>query len=120
MPRREAWDRHQAEGWITTWAVVTETCYLIGRFLGEEAKSDWLAAIGRREIEVADFTHLDCQRAATLTLRYRNLPMDFADASLVILAERLGHGRILSTDRRDFGAYRFKNTKPFENLLLAA
>ena len=30
--------------------------------------------------------------------QYRNLPMDLADASLVILAEHLGHGRILSVD----------------------
>jgi hypothetical protein len=33
------------------------------------------------------------------------------------LAEALGHGLILSTDRRDFNAYRWKNTKPFINLL---
>jgi len=29
--------------------------------------------------------------------KYRDLPMDLADASLVILAEELGSGRILST-----------------------
>ena len=40
------------------------------------------------------------------------------DASLVILAEGLGHGRILSTDQRDFRTYRWKNHKPFENLFL--
>jgi predicted nucleic acid-binding protein len=49
--------------------------------------------------------------------RYRNLPMDLADASLVVLAEHLGSGRIFSTDRRDFGSYRWKNRKPFQNLL---
>jgi predicted nucleic acid-binding protein len=43
--------------------------------------------------------------------------MDLADASLVLLAEHLGHGRILSTDQRDFGAYRWKNHEPFHNLL---
>jgi hypothetical protein len=50
--------------------------------------------------------------------QYRNLPMDVADASLVILAEHLGHGRILSVDQRDFNAYRWKNTQPFQNLLV--
>jgi predicted nucleic acid-binding protein len=44
--------------------------------------------------------------------------MDLADASLVILAEELGKGDILSTDQRDFGVYRWKNRKPFKNLLL--
>lgn len=51
---------------------------------------------------------------------YADLPMDLADASLVVLAEHLGHGRILSTDQRDFHAYRWKQRRPFENLLLDA
>ena len=50
--------------------------------------------------------------------QYADLPMDFADASLILLAENLGHGRILSTDKRDFHTYRWKNTQPFSNLLL--
>ncbi len=50
--------------------------------------------------------------------KYSELPMDLADASLVILAEHLGHGRILTTDTRDFNAYRWKERKPFENLLV--
>jgi predicted nucleic acid-binding protein len=44
-------------------------------------------------------------------------PPAIADASLVILAETLGSGRILSTDCRDFHAYRWKNRHPFRNLL---
>lgn len=35
-----------------------------------------------------------------------------------LLAEALGHGRILSIDQRDFRTYRWKNHQPFENLLL--
>lgn len=46
--------------------------------------------------------------------------MDLADAYLVILAEHLGHGRILSVDERDFNTYRWKNTNLFENLMLRA
>ena len=51
--------------------------------------------------------------------KYRNLPMDIADASLVIAAEDLHVGDILSTDLRDFQAYRWKNHHPFNNLLLS-
>ena len=57
-------------------------------------------------------------RASSLMRRYQDLPMDLADASLVILAEQLGEGRILSTDMRDFSGYRWKNKLPFTNLLL--
>lgn len=49
---------------------------------------------------------------------YADLPMDLADASLVLLAGELGHGRILSTGARDLGTYRWKRHEPFENLLL--
>ena len=56
-------------------------------------------------------------RIRQLMYQYADLPMDLADASLVILAEHLGHGRIVSTDRRDFHTYRWKNHHPFHNLL---
>ena len=58
-------------------------------------------------------------RLPALMRRYANLPMDLADASLVLLAEQLGHGRILSTDERDFETYRWKRHQPFDNLLAA-
>ncbi len=51
--------------------------------------------------------------------KYRDLPMDLADASLVLAATERNDGRILSTDMRDFGVYRWKNTEPFDNLLPA-
>lgn len=46
------------------------------------------------------------------------LPMDLADASLVLLAEESGEGRVVSTDERDFHTYRWKSQHPFRNLLL--
>ena len=49
--------------------------------------------------------------------RYADLPMDLADASLVLLNEHVGHGRILTTDQRDFRTYRWKTRRPFESLL---
>jgi predicted nucleic acid-binding protein len=72
-------------------------------------------ALGAFEIFALESSHPS--RIEALMTKYRDLPMDLADASLVILAEELGTGRILSTDKRDFGAYRWKNRKPFRNLL---
>jgi predicted nucleic acid-binding protein len=43
--------------------------------------------------------------------------MDRADASLVIRAEHLGHGRVLSTDTRADRADRWKDRQPFGNPL---
>ncbi|BBL76072.1 hypothetical protein MishRS11D_31700 [Methylomagnum ishizawai] len=77
----------------------------------------WLETLETSGVRVfqPDFVHL--KRMIELMRRYADLPMDFADASLVVLAEHLGHGRIVSTDRRDFHAYRWKNHHPFINLL---
>ena len=69
------------------------------------------------EFTVLDLDSSQAERLEALMQTYADLPMDLADASLVLLAETLGHGRILSTDRRDFHAYRWKNTQPFDNLL---
>ena len=58
-------------------------------------------------------------RIGALVEKPRDLPMDLADASLVLLAEALSSGRILSTDERDLRAYRWKRRTPFCNLLPA-
>jgi uncharacterized protein len=68
--------------------------------------------------EVFHLQEMHLVRMIELLENYADLPMDMADASLVILAEHLGHGRILSSDRRDFNVYRWRNAQPFENLLL--
>jgi uncharacterized protein len=36
-----------------------------------------------------------------------------------LLAEHLSTGRILTTDQRDFAAYRWKNRQPFEDVMRA-
>lgn len=43
--------------------------------------------------------------------QYADLPMDLADASLVVVAEELDETRILTTDQRDFSIYRFHTVK---------
>jgi len=103
---------------VTTLPVMTETCYLLQQQVGVTYAVAFLR--GRRR-EIFNLFALDdrhLERMADLMVRYADLPMDFADASLVILAESLGHGRILTTDRRDFSVYRWKDNQVFNNLLL--
>lgn len=104
---------------VVTWPVITESSYLLHKRAGHQARMNFLNFVQRGGVDVF---HIDGMenwlRINQLMEQYRNLPMDLADASLVILAEELGHGRILSTDQRDFNAYRWKNHEPFENLLL--
>lgn len=102
---------------ITTWPVLTETCHSLLSRLGVPALEQFMKAATGGAFQLFSLRDEKLSRAAELMHKYRDLPMDLADASLVILAEELGEGRILSTDRRDFRAYRWKNRKPFKNLL---
>ena len=103
---------------ITTWPVVTETCYLLLSRIGPASQRSFIESLGAGASALFDLRPEHAPRLATLMETYEDLPMDLADASLVLLAEDLGHGRILSTDTRDFNAYRWKRHEPFENVLL--
>jgi len=48
----------------------------------------------------------DVRRMRELVRKYRELPMDVADAALVAVAEREGITRVFTLDRRDFEVYR--------------
>lgn len=101
--------------WITTWPVLIETCHLIGRTFSQEAVK-FLDLYFHGAFTLFELHKEHIPRVQELMNKYIDLPMDLADASLVILAEHLGHGKILSTDKRDFHAYKWKNHHPFENL----
>ena len=106
------------EGLITTWPVMTETCHLLLSRLGPSAQSAFVASVRAGACMLFELNESHLPRVEALMEKYYDLPMDLADASLVVLAEEIGSGRILSTDQRDFRAYRWKNRKPFKNLLV--
>lgn len=109
--------RNLREPLITTLPVVTETCYLLQQRAGIAYALTFVGCLRQGGCSLFQIEGTMLARAEELMRQYSSLPMDFADASLVILAENLGHGRILSTDVRDFQTYRWKNRHPFENLL---
>lgn len=102
---------------ITTFPVITETCYLLLSRSSHAAQCGFLEDAATGVFEIFDLQRHHLTRMLALMQRYANLPMDLADASLVVLAEHLGHGRILTVDRRDFGVYRWQDGNGFENLL---
>jgi len=79
----------------------------------------WLDALTAQGVGIFEMMANHLPRLTALMRQYGDLPMDLADASLVLLAEELGEGRIVSSDERDFQSYRWKNHQPFCNLLLA-
>jgi predicted nucleic acid-binding protein len=101
---RSALDRLEAFELVTTEAVITEASYLLDFSIEAQAGLQHLLSSGRPRVEPV--TKADRPRLAELLDKYRDLPMDYADATLVVLAERLGCARVFTLDRRDFGVYR--------------
>ena len=106
------------EGFITTWPVLTEVVHILAHRVSVEQAVTFVGDVAHGAATLADLATDSLRRAHALMARYADLPMDLADASLVVLAEDLDDGRILSTDQRDFAGYRWKSRRPFRNLLL--
>lgn len=97
---------------LTTWPVLTEVCAL----LPGAAALDFLEYVCRSGVEVARPDTGDLPAILSLSRKYADRPMDFADASLVVLAMRTGTDAIVSLDR-DFEIDRRAHRKFFKNLL---
>jgi hypothetical protein len=100
----------------TTSAVVTEAMHFVASSpAGPRLLAEFVAASG---LNVVDFTQPEMLfEAADLMDKYSDLPMDFADATLVLLAEQLQILEVLSLDRRGFAVFRTRDRKAFQFVL---
>jgi predicted nucleic acid-binding protein len=103
---REAAECWSDEGFVTTWQVLTEVTHLLVARVGMHQALEFMDGVAQGTVSMPEPPEEALSHTVYLMHRYRELPMDLADASLVILAEQLEEGRILSTDLRDFAGYR--------------
>lgn len=90
---------------LTTEAVLTEALALLSP--AQQLRClDWLADASQAGLLGVDREPLDFRAVEKLSRKYADQPMDFADASVVLLATRTGVREILTADRRDFAVYR--------------
>ena len=99
---------------VTTEAVLTETLYLVGPRW--QAQKICLEFLHRGAFLLAPVSQASLKRVSVLMEKYRHVPMDYADATLVALGEELGTGLVFTLDRRGFSAYRLNQRKPFKLL----
>lgn len=96
---------------LTSEAVLTELFHLVGD-KRREVEAAWKfvrsGALALGGIEAPDLPHLHA-----LMSRYWDRPMDFADATLVLLAKRESISTILTVDHADFGTYRIDGRRRF-------
>ena len=103
----EAWERPI----LSTEAVLTEATHLLGRVRrGRKACVEFFLDGGAILVPA---TVSSLQRVRHLLEDYADLPMDYADATLVVLAEEIDTDLVFTTDRRDFGVYRIRGRRRF-------
>ncbi|MES0490973.1 MAG: PIN domain-containing protein [Leptospirales bacterium] len=97
---------------FTTWPVITEVAYLLGK--NRKIVQDFLNWTYDGGLRLLDISLSDLNRIIHLVTKYSDVPMDFADASLVAISERESLDNIFSFDS-DFYIYRHKK-KSFNNI----
>ena len=97
---------------FTTEPVLTETLYLLNSTIrGQRNGIDFIVQGGAALVPQS---RESLSRAMVLMEKYRDIPMDFADATLVVLGEELGIDEVFSLDLKGFGAYRMSGRKAFK------
>jgi hypothetical protein len=105
------WDSFRGQ-LVTTSAVITEAMHFVSTSpSGARHLADLVAASG---MEVYDLSRPpELHEAVSLMEKYADTPMDFADATLVLLAEALQVREVLTLDRRGFSTYRTRKRHAF-------
>jgi uncharacterized protein len=98
---------------VTTWPCLTEAMYLLGRKAGFAAQDQLWSLLETGPVVVDEPTSDDKDRMRGLMRQYHDLPMDFADASLVAAAERLGTRQVFTIDHH-FRVYRIDGRHLFD------
>lgn len=112
----EEYRKHAHGKLITTWPIITEVTYILEAHVHLEAQLDFLKWITIGGIEMFDLQKNHLSKIIELQKKYSDFPMDFADATLLIVAESLDINKVFSIDK-DFSVYRVLGKKHLENLM---
>ena len=97
---------------VSSEAVLTETLWLVGGLRdGPRLCAEF---VRRGTVTLVPISQESLVRAVDLMAQYRNVPMDFADATLVTLGEELDLDSVFTLDRRGFAVYRLHGRRPFQ------
>jgi predicted nucleic acid-binding protein len=95
---------------------ITETTYFISINLGVEHLAKFLESLGNSKFFLETPTSEDYVRSAEILRKYNDANLDFVDACIFAMAERLNITKILTIDRRHFGLFRPNHCDTFEIL----
>ncbi|MEQ8471123.1 MAG: PIN domain-containing protein [Marinoscillum sp.] len=99
----------------TTWPVLTEACHMLDfNIKSQIALLEW---VGRGGIHLFDLNESHLNRIIALTRKFDDVPMDLADASLMVASEHTGYQEIASIDS-DFYIYRNIRQEYLNNIFI--
>ncbi|MDR3301922.1 MAG: PIN domain-containing protein [Spirochaetaceae bacterium] len=98
---------------VSTLAVVTEVTHMLD--FNVSVQIDFLEWLMNKGVLLHEIQQNDFPRIIALTKKYSDLPMDFADATLVLAAEKTGIKSIISIDK-DFDVYRLPGKVKIKNV----
>lgn len=96
----------QEEPLVVSPFVVAELDYLVAKRLGVEAEVAVLEELAGGAYHLPGFDASDIAAARSIIRRYADQQIGIADASIVVLAKRLGTRAVLTLDRRHFDVLR--------------
>jgi len=96
--------------------VLPEVCYLIASRLGHQAMRRFVSSMTPDAIQLEPVTTEDLVRVHRILEDYADSQLDFTDAAIVAIAERLAITRVYTLDRRDFSIIRPSHCDYFELL----
>jgi uncharacterized protein len=97
---------------LTVWPVLTEAfCLLSFSWRAQDNLWEFLARGG---VAIADLERSHMERCRALMGKYKDLPMDLADAALVAAAETKKIKSVFTLDQKDFSVYRPSHVKRLE------
>lgn len=98
---------------VTTWSCLTEAMYLALHRGGWRMQKQLGQLLLDKLLTIHEIQESDYSRLLKLMEQYQDRPMDLADATLVLAAERTGYRQILTLDS-DFLFYRIGDQDTFE------
>ena len=87
----------------STWPVVTEVTHMLD--FSTKVQLAFMEWIRRGGLQLVDLSHDHLDRIIALSEKFQDVPMDLADASLIVASEEKGIREIASIDS-DFYVYR--------------
>jgi uncharacterized protein len=97
---------------VTTWPAFTEAMCLVGEALRRRGREALWRVLLRGDLRIVETSASTAHRMERLMSKYRDVPMDLADASLVAVAEERRLTKVFTLDR-DFRIYRLFGRRSF-------